>query len=378
VRIGYLSGNLREHVVAHTVRALFEHHDRTRFEVLAYALGADDGSAIRARIADLADGFIDLSGLRDAAAAERINADGVELLVDLDGYTTGARPGVLARRPAPVQLVYQGYWGPLGAGLVDYVVSGVRSTPRQALEGWDESCVLLPGAAIVYGYREDQQYRPTRAACGLPEQATVLACFSRTYKIDPEVYAVWMRALHAAPQAVLWLMADGPEVPQNLRREAVRRGVDPGRILFARWCPPHEHVARCALADVFLDTLHFGGHTTALDALWAGVPLVSCRGEGPYGRIGAAVLEEAGLDELAVDGLGNYEALALRLATDDAYRHVVRGRAAIARAGPLFDERRRVRHVEAALAAVSSRHRLGQPPADLVVAEDGATRPLGA
>jgi len=363
--IGYLSADLHRHATAYLAAELFELHDRDRFRVVAYSLGPDDGSEMRRRLEAGFDVFHHLAGRPTEDIAARIAADGVDILVDLKGYTRDARPEILALRPAPIQVSYLGYPGTMGVGFIDYIVADPVVLPMAAQPFYDERIVHLPDCYQVNDRRRPHPARPPRAALGLPEEeGRVLACFNAAYKIAAPVFAVWMDILAATPGAVLWLLGDEPAVEDALRAAAGRAGQDPGRLVFAPRLPLAEHLARYAAADLFLDTLPYNAHTTGSDALWMGCPMVTCRGRSFAARVGASLLHAAGLPQLVTDSLADYRALALSLLGDGPAlaglrRHLSESRATLA----LFDTPRFTRNLEAAYAAMWARHVAGLPPA---------------
>jgi predicted O-linked N-acetylglucosamine transferase (SPINDLY family) len=354
IRLGYLSADFHEHATAHLTAELFERHDRTRFEVIGYSTMPGDGSAMRARLERGFDRFVDLADMGDEAAARRIHADGVDILVDLKGHTEGARLGILARHPAPLQVAFLGYPGTNGADFIDYAIADRHVVTPASQVQFRERLVLLPDSYQPNDrQRQIAEAAPTRAEAGLPERgpgnAIVFCCFNNSYKITAEIFAIWMRLLRAVPGSVLWLLEANQVVRDNLAREAVRRGVLPDRLVGAPRLPLASHLARHRLADLFLDTLPYNAHTTASDALWAGLPVLTCPGETFASRVAASLLHAIGLPELVTSSLADYEALALRLATDPASLAALKAKLAANRlTTPLFDAARFTRHLEAA------------------------------
>lgn len=372
LRVGYLSADYHEHATAALIAELIERHDRSRFEVAGYSYGPDDGGPMRRRLAAGFDRFVDLAAGSHADAAARIRADGIDILVDLKGYTQHARPEIAAHRPAPVQVQWLGYPGTMGAGFIDYVIGDPLVTPFDHQPFYAERIVQLPVC-----YQPNDRSRPigpipSRAACGLPERGMVFCCFNAAYKITPDLFDRWCRLLRAAPDSVLWLLDSHPEASANLRREAERRGVPAGRLVFAPRRSPAEHLARYRLADLFLDTTPVGAHTTASDALWAGLPVLTVPGEGFASRVGASLLRAAGLPELAVRSLDDYEAAALRLAGDPEGLTRLKARLAAERnRAPLFDAERFARALERAYATMWDIHESGRPPRAFTVPDEG-------
>jgi protein O-GlcNAc transferase len=315
IRLGYLSGDFHQHATASLMAGLFERHDRARFEVFAYSYGRDDASPMRARLVRAFDRFVDVAAMSHRAAAQRIHDDEVDILVDLKGYTHAARPQIAAYRPAPVQVSYLGYPATMGAEFIDYIVVDPVVVPAEEQRFYSEKLVQLPGCYQANDTRRAIAVQvPARRDCGLSPDGIVFCSFNSGFKITPIFFAVWMRLLAGVPGSVLWLLASNDLVERNLRREAERRGVDPGRLVFAPVVPSSEHLARHRCADLFLDTLPCNAHTTASDALWAGLPVLTCRGDTFAGRVAASLLTAVGLPELITGSLADYEQAAFDLA----------------------------------------------------------------
>ncbi|MEK6263037.1 MAG: tetratricopeptide repeat protein [Planctomycetota bacterium] len=373
LKIGYLSHDLRHHAIGHLTCGLFAHHDRSRFEVFTYSLGPDDGSEYRQRIVEGSEHFHDLGGWSDAQIVNRVVEDRVEVLIDVQGYSRDARPGVLLARPAPILIHYLGFPGTLG-GLVDYFVTDPVLTPPGSplRDEFEESLIYLPDTYQITDDRPTVSAREmTREQCGLPDAGFVFCAFNNNYKIQPGIFDVWMRILRAVPGSVLWLLSMHSAVADNLRREATRRGVDPARLVFADVVSKPDHLARLRLADLFLDTTVCGAHTTATDSLWAGVPVVTCPGERFTERVAASLLTAAGLQELIVDQLADYERLVIDLATDPVRCQRIRDEWACRReSSRLFATASRVRQLERAYETVWKRYCDGLEPTDVVIAPD--------
>jgi protein O-GlcNAc transferase len=373
LRVGYLSGEFRDHAVSHLVGGLFGLHDRSRFEVFAYSFGPDDGSSYRRRIARDCDHFRDLAALSLADSARRIHADGIHLLVDLQGYVGFARMGLAALRPAPVQAHYVGYPGSLGADFIDYLIGDPVVTPAESAADFRECLVTLPHAYLPTDHEQPIEAAPvTRGACELPEEGFVFCAFGNRYKIEPRVFATWMRLLAGVPGSVLWLSPAAAAVEQNLRREAEARGVAGRRLVFARHVPDKAgHLARHRAADLMLDTLDYNGHTTAADALWAGLPLLTCPGRTFASRVGASLLRALGLPELIAADLEDYERRAARLALHPPELARLRDTLAERRTRwPLFDTPRLVRNLERAYWAMWENYAAGHPPRPIVIRDE--------
>ncbi|MGN6748733.1 MAG: tetratricopeptide repeat protein [Xanthobacteraceae bacterium] len=370
IRIGYFSADLRNHAVGHLAVGLLEAHDKSRFETIALSFGPDDGSDLRRRITSATEHFIDVENVSDADLTALICRREIDILVDLTGFTTHSRSNVLARRVAPVQVNFLGYSGTMGADCVDYIVADRTVIPEDHFRFYTEQVVWLPDTYQPNAYRADGDKRriperlPTRAECNLPEAGFVFCSFNNTYKITPAMFDLWMRLLRAIPDSVLWLSKPNATAEANLGKEAARRGVSPERIIFAPRLPEmSDHLARQRHANLFLDTLPYNAHTTASDALWAGLPVVTCLGETFAGRVAASLSKAVGLPELITTSLQDYEALALRLARDPALLGGIKDKLLRNRdTYPLFDTPRFTRHLEAAYTTMWQRYQRGEPP----------------
>jgi predicted O-linked N-acetylglucosamine transferase (SPINDLY family) len=350
ITIGYLSADFHGHATAWLIAELIEKHDRDRFAVLGYSYGPDDGSPTRRRLVQAFDRFVDVKDASFIAAAQRIAADEVDILVDLKGHTKDARTEILALRPAPMQVNYLGYPGTMGAPFIDYLLVDDFVVPPDQQPFYAEKVVYLPGC---YQANDSQRQiapgTPSRAECGLPEEGFVFCCFNNSYKITAEVFGVWMELLKAIPGSVLWLLEGNRFAPANLRREAERRGVAAERLVFAPRKPLAEHLARHRLAQLFLDTFPVNAHTAASDALWAGCPLLTLAGATFASRVAGSLLRSLGLSELVTTSLADYQATALQWARNVDGLERLRARLAESRnTSPLFDGGRFARNVEQA------------------------------
>ncbi len=366
VRIGYLSNDLQQHATALLLVQVLELHDRARFDVRLYSYGTDDGSPMRARLRAACAEFVDVGSMSDVEAAQRIRDDGIEILVDLKGYTMNARTGVVALRPAPVQVAYLGFPGTMAAEFIDYAIVDPVVAPPSMADAFSEKLAWLPEC-----YQPNDRLRqsgppPGRAACGLPEDALVLCCFNHTYKLRPETFDLWCRLLRDTPDAVLWLLQSNAQARANLLREAAARGISSERIVFAPVVSSADNLARLVHADLFLDTVPVNAHTTASDALWCGVPLVTCLGDSFVGRVAASLLHAVGLPELVAADLEQYEAIARGLIADRARLAGLKRRLQAERdTVPLFDSERTTRSLEDLYDRMATRWRSGLAPAPL-------------
>jgi protein O-GlcNAc transferase len=362
LRIGYLSGDFRSHAVARLVVELFEEHNRASFEVFGYSCGPDDGSEVRTRLIDGFDRFVDVSALSHEDAARRIHADRIDILVDLSGYTQHSRAEVLALRPAPIQVHYLGQPGTMGAGFVDYLITDRFLTPPGLERFYAEQPVYLPSHQ-VNDRRRSRDIIATRADAGLPQGAFVFCCMAQSFKLWPAHFAGWGRILQAVPGSVLWLPEYNRWAAENLRREAVDRGVDPQRLYFSPPMPYADYLARLSLADLFLDTLPFNAHATAADALWAGLPVLTCALDTHPSRLAGSILTAAGLPELITASPAEYEARAIELgrnreALGELRKRLERGRDRCT----LFDTPRFARALEKAYRAMWERYCTAKKP----------------
>jgi predicted O-linked N-acetylglucosamine transferase (SPINDLY family) len=340
---------------------VFERHDRRRFETFAISLRPEEESALGQRVKGAFDRFIDVSGQSDGAVAELLHALEIDIAVDLTGFTDGLRPQIFSRRPAPIQVTYLGFPATTGAPYMDYILADAFVIPPAQAQHFSECVVYLPDC---FQANDDQRVisaRVTRTDAGLPEGAFVFCCFNNSYKLNPAMFDIWMRLLDRVPGSVLWLVSAGAAVGGNLRREAMNRGVDPERLVFAPRQPYAEYLGRLQLADLFLDTLPFNAGTTASDALWAGLPVLTCAGEAFAARMAGSLLQAVGLPELITHSLADYEAKALELARQPELLRGLRQRlAANRRAAPVFDTDRCRRSLESAYIEMWQRHERGQ------------------
>ena len=372
IRVAYLSLHFHEHPMAYMYAKLFEAHDRSRFEVMALSYGPDDKSEMRGRLEKAFDHFIDVRKLNDLEAAQLIQREQVDILIDLSGLTAGNRASILGHRPAPIQVNGQGFG--MGASFMDYVISDPVTAPDHLREAmYREKVVRLPDTWITTDTNQAiADEAPSRAAEGLPETGFVFCCFGTHYRITPAVFDVWMRLLTLVPGSVLWLRHDTDDSRSNLVKEAQTRGVAADRLVFARRVDLDVHLARHRLADLFLDTFPCGVQTTASHALWAALPLLTILGETFVSRTTASILQAAGLPELVVNSLADYETLALSLARNPERLDALRRKLLANRAtAPLFDGERYRRHVEQAYLQMMERHRSGRPPESFDVAPLG-------
>jgi len=365
IRVGYFSADFNEHVVGLITAELIERHDRSKFEIIAFSCGPNTGDAVRKRMERAFDRFVDVSemGAREAALLAR--GMEIDIAVDLGGHTQGGATAVFALRAAPVQVNYLGYPGTMGAGYMDYIVCDRTVIPESQQHWYDEKVVYLPNSYLPYdSAREISNRTITREELQLPPTAFVYCCFNNSYKITPRTFDTWMRILSRVENSVLWLSHSFTAIASNLRKEAALRGVNEERLIFASRIPSLPlHLARHRMADLFLDTLPFNAHSTAMDALWTGLPVLTCVGHTFAGRVAASLLETIELPELITSTLEDYEELAVNLANNPQRLADIRQRLARNRLEtPLFDIRLFARHLETAYAKIYERYRADAPP----------------
>ena len=373
IRIGYFSADLREHAVSFLAAEMFELHDKERFEITAFSFYEQKSEdAMRRRLRNTFDSFVDVSGKSSEETASLSRKLKIDIAVDLNGYTKNSRPHIFGFRAAPIQVSYIGYLGTMGMAAMDYLISDRVITPKGSEIHYSEKIVRLPCYQVNHSKRPNGERVFSKKELGLPENAFVFCCFNNCYKISPDVFSSWMRILKSSGNSVLLLLSGHKTVEQNLRREAQVRGIDPGRLVFARKLPRDQYIARFRCADLFLDTLPYNAGTTASDALWAGLPILTCLGKAFAGRVCASILTSIGLPDLITRTPGEYETLAIELANQPrkladirdklkANRHTTR----------LFDSRRFTRNVEAAYSAMFERYANDLPPDHIDIDDNG-------
>jgi protein O-GlcNAc transferase len=369
IRLGYFSADFHDHATMHLMAGLFEQHDKSKFELIAFSFGPHRSDEMRMRAMGAFDRFIDVRDQTDAGVALLSRTLEIDIAIDLKGYTQDNRAGVFASRAAPIQVNYLGYPGTMGVDYMDYIVADDVLIPPGARQHYRENVAFLPNS-----YQANDRNRfsadaiADRKSLGLPTSGFVFCCFNNNYKITPAVFDCWVRILKQCPGSVLWILADNAKAARNLRKEASARNIAGNRLIFAPRAPLRDHLTRLQSADLFLDTLPYNAHTTASEALWAGLPVVTCAGETFAGRVAASVLNAAGLPELITTSLEAYEALAIGLANAPEKLAAIRHKLADTRlASPLFDTRQFARHLEAAYISMFERHRVGLVPADIHV-----------
>ena len=374
VRIGYLSGDIYLHATAVLIAELLERRDASRFEAFMYSHSRDDGSRIRQRVVAACDQFVDVTHMTNDAIAQRMRADGIDIAIDLKGHTRDSRYEVLASRPAPVQVSYLGFPGTTGADFIDYVIGDPVVTPLVHAADFSEHIAQLPWSYQPNDRQRALPAKPLRSEHGLPESALVLCCFNQAYKITPQVLDLWTRMLQRIPHAVLWMLAWNPQARRNLVAELARRGIAEDRVVFGVKLPLEKHLARLRCADLFLDTWPCNAHTTASEALWAGVPVVTVPGPTFASRVAASLLHACHLDELVCDSPEAYVDMVVALAADEPRLRMLQRQLDTQRMSlPLFDTDRYARDYEALLMRMVDRARQGLPAAPL--SAEGGTAP---
>ncbi len=369
IKLAYISADFHDHATAHLLAGVIEHADRDQFELIGLSFGPDRQDAYRARIASAVDSFLNVRSLSDVAVARLSRELGIDIALDLKGLTKGHRIGIFAHRASPIQINYLGYPASSGADFMDYIVADRVVASDCNRSSFVEKVISLPDA---YQPNDPNKIvsnrRFTRAEVGLPDDAFVFCCFNNSYKILPDIFDVWMRILQQTPRSVLWLIRDNEWQPENLRREAQCRGIEGKRLIFSPRIALAEHLARHRLADLFLDTLPYNAHTTASDALFMGVPVLTCAGCTFAGRVAASLLKAAGLRELIAENLADYEALAVEAATFPESLFPARAHLNTAGKGtPLFDVRRYARNLEKAFTVIYRRHVEGREPTHIFI-----------
>ena len=370
IRVAYLSADFHAHTTMFLLAGVFDHHDRSRFETTAVSYGPDELSGMRAGLKAAFDHFLDVRAKSDTEVAELLRQNEIDIAVDLKGYTQHGRAGILAHRPAPVQAQYLGYPGTMGTDDVDYILADPTLIPETDDRFYTEKVVRLPGS---YQANDDTRQVPSaggasREAAGLPDRAFVFASFNSVYKITPEAFAIWLRLLHQIEGSVLWLYADNAAAMRNLKRETEARGIAPDRLILAPRVSYSQHLERHHLADLFLDTFPCNAHTTASDALWAGLPILTLQGNTFAGRVAASLLQAIGLPELIADTAQAYEETALNLTHEPLRLAGIKAKLARNRVThPLFDTARFTRHLEAAYVGMWERAERGLRPQSFAV-----------
>jgi predicted O-linked N-acetylglucosamine transferase (SPINDLY family) len=364
IRLGYYSADFHNHATAYLMAELFERHDKEKFELIAFSFGPETKDEMQVRVSQAFDHFINVASLSDIEVALLSRELGVDIAIDLKGVTQDARLGIFSFRAAPVQVSYLGYPGTLGADYIDYLIADKTLIPLQSQQYYSEKIVYLPNSYQVNDrQRVIAPTQFTKQELGLPQDAFVFCCFNNNFKITPDVFDSWVGILKAVDESVLWLFQDNPTAAMNLQKEAALRGLDPARLVFATRMDLPEHLARHKAADLFLDTLPYNAHTTASDALWAGLPVLTCMGESFASRVAASLLNAIGLPELVTETRADYEALAIKLAKNPAQLKEIKEKLGRNRlTTPLFDTALFTKNIEAAYSQMFERYQADLPP----------------
>jgi predicted O-linked N-acetylglucosamine transferase (SPINDLY family) len=358
IRLGYYSADFHNHATAYLMAELFERHDKGKFELIAFSYGPNKKDEMRNRVRQAFNQFIDVTAMSDKAIAQLSRELGIDIAIDLKGLTQDARLGIFAYKAAPIQVSYLGYPGTLGVDYIDYLIADKTLIPKESQHNYSEKIVYLPHSYQVNDrQRIISQKQFTKQELGLPQEAFVFCCFNNNYKITPDVFDSWVRILKAVDASVLWLLEDNQTAAANLRKEAHLRGLDPARLIFAKRMNLPEHLARHRLAELFLDTLPCNAHTTASDALWAGLPVLTCMGESFASRVAGSLLNAIGLPELVTETQTDYELLAIELATNPAKLKAIKDKLEKNRlTTPLFDTAVLAKHIETAYSKMNEQY----------------------
>jgi predicted O-linked N-acetylglucosamine transferase (SPINDLY family) len=369
IRLAYLSADFDHHATSDLMAGLFDCHDRSRFAVTAISIGPDSNSEMRRRLKSSFERFIDVEKQNDSQVANILRDLEIDILIDLKGFTQSARTNIFACRPAPIQVNYLGYPGTMGASYIDYIIADKVVIPENHHQAYSEKIIFLPNS---YQANDDKRFIAdrafTRAEFGIPQTGFVFCCFNDNYKITPRVFDCWMRILKQVENSVLWLYESNVTASSNLRKEAATRGINAERLIFAKRMQLPDHLARHRLADLFLDTLPCNAHTTASDALWAGLPVLTRLGETFAGRVAASLLNAIHLPELITTTSDDYEQRAIDLAIHPEKLTAIKRKIAENRlTTPLFDTKLFTKHLEAAYIAMYDRHQAGLAPGHIVI-----------
>jgi len=369
IKVGYFSSYFRQHPVSILSTQMLELHNKEQFETFAFHYGPDNGDEYNLRLRDAFDHFINVSKMSDNEIADLAYKNGIDIAVEFNGFMHGGRVGILAHRPAPVQINYLAYPGTMGSGSYDYIIGDHTIIPEHQSANYSEKIIYLPNCYMPQDNNRQISNKPiSRAECGLPVTGFVFCCFNNSFKISPNEFNIWMRLLKSVEGSVIWLLKTNNWAEENLRNEAKKRGIKPNRLVFADRLPLNEHLRRIKNADLFLDTFNFNAHTTASDALWAGLPVVTKIGKGFAARVAGSLLSSIELPELITNTEQEYEALALSLATDPVELAKIRRKLAHNRhSAPLFDTETYTKNLEKAYTHAYRRYTDGLPPAEFEI-----------
>jgi predicted O-linked N-acetylglucosamine transferase (SPINDLY family) len=369
IRLGYFSADFHNHATAYLMAELFERHDKSNFELIAFSFGPETNDEMQIRVSKAFDHFVNVASLSDIEVALLSRELGIDIAIDLKGVTQDSRLGIFSFKAAPIQVSYLGYPGTLGADYIDYLIADKTLIPTQSQQHYCEKIVYLPNSYQVNDRQRVIASREfSKQELGLPEDGFVFCCFNNNFKITPDVFDSWVRILKAVDGSVLWLFQDNPTAGFNLQKEAKNRGLDPARLVFATRMDLPDHLARHKAADLFLDTTPCNAHTTASDALWTGLPLLTCMGETFASRVAASLLNAIGLPELVTENAADYEALAIELATNQVKLNDLKAKLERNRlTTPLFDTELFTKHIEAAYLQMYERYQADLAPDHILV-----------
>jgi len=370
LRVAYLSSDFRNHTVSYLIQGLFANHNRSEFEIFAYSTGIDDNSEYRQRISRDCDHFIDIKDSSHKDSACRINEDNIDILVDLSGYTDSNRLEVLALRPAPIQIHYLGFLGTVGADFIDYIITDEIISPASLASSYTEKFIYMPHTYQINSQQQAIAEIPTKVQCGLPENSFVYCCFNNAYKIDATIFRIWMEILKKQNDAILWLLKDNEMAKENLIKQVIKHGINPNRVIFAEKIPRAEHLARHRVADIYLDTTLANARTSASDALWAGLPILTCPGDCFSNRVAASLLTAIGLSDMIANNHEDYLEKALYFAEHREELCRIKEKLIANRdTHPLFDTKLFTQHLELAYRKIFENYRLNNSPKTIRVAD---------
>jgi protein O-GlcNAc transferase len=369
IRIGYFSADFHNHATMHLMAELFEYHDKSSFELIAFSFGPDQQDAWRKRVLLSFDDFIDVSLLSNEDVALLSREMEIDIAIDLKGYTQDCRPGIFAKTAAPIQVSYLGYPGTMAVDYMDYLIADQTLIPEESQQHYSEKIIYMPDSYQVnVSQRSVSEISISRLDLGLPEKGFVFCSFNNAYKITPSTFALWMRILKIVNDSVLWLLVSNDETAKNLTKEAEKSGINKNRLVFAKYVPVEEHLNRIKHADLFVDNLPYNAHTTSSDALRMGLPVLTCVGKSFASRVAASLLNAVGLPELITTTQQDYEALAVELATNPKKLKAIKDKLnQNLPSAPLYDTPLFTRHLESAYKVMYDRYNDGLEPDHIYV-----------
>ena len=372
IRLGYFSADFHNHATTYLMAELLEKHDKSKFEIIGFSFGPSKNDEMRQRVAEAFNQFIEVGDLKDKEIALLALDMKIDIAIDLKGYTTDSRPGIFKLRCAPVQISYLGYPGTMGANFIDYIIADHVVINEKNINYFTEKIIYMPNSYQVNdSKRKISNNNLNRKDYDLPDKDFVFCCFNNNYKITPQTFEVWMNLLKKINTSVLWLLGDNKNAINNLRKEAEIRGVNPNRLVFASRVPLEEHLARHKLADLFLDTLPYNAHTTASDALWAGLPVLTCVGQSFASRVSASLLSTFKLNELITYSYEEYENKAIEIAKNPSLIQALKSRIVNDKnINPLFNPSLFVKYLEIAYQVVHNRGKNSLPKVNINIVDN--------